>query len=57
MAHDTCQNKNNHASGVGVLCIRGRGLCIRCRVFVHQGFLHQDVGVLCIRGRGFVHQG
>ena len=34
MARDTCQNRNNRASGVGVLCIRGRVLCIRSRGFV-----------------------
>ena len=27
MARDTCQNRNNRASGVRVLCIGGEGFC------------------------------
>ena len=44
MARDTCQNKNNRASGVGDFASRVevfaagiRVLCIRGRVFLHQG--------------------
>ena len=42
MARDTCQNRSNHASGVGVFA--SGGFCVRGRDFLHQGFFVSGVG-------------